>query len=199
MTKARKPAPVAEPCEKPREKAKLLRFADFRDRIESLVKAGQLAVADIARAVGAPRSTVQHWINANWPAYRRKKGRPSSKAPDRFVPLEVIPPGGQEKKDQVEAGPVPTTAEMIEDGKRALALDMAAGFAGPGMAVRAQVLKILVDVHKAEKADQIPDNLRAFTVYLPAITEIYRDGEDQPERPALPAPPPEGEDDGRPS
>lgn len=185
---------MAKPREKPRKKTTPFRFEDYRSRIEPLVKAGQLSIAAIAEAVGIGKSTAIKWVSRHWPAYRRRKGRPPAKATDRFVPLEVIPPGGEEKKEP--EGPPPTTAEMIENGKRALAADMAAGLAGPGMAVRAQVLKILVDVHKAEKADQIPDNLREFTVYLPAITEIYRDGEDQPERPALPAPP-EVVDDGR--
>jgi hypothetical protein len=87
-----------------------------------------------------------------------------------------------EEEDEEPVGPAPTTTEMIATCKRALAEEMRDDqwqFAIP----KAQVLRVLTDVLKLEKADEVPDNVRTFTVFVPTIAETYRD-----DAPALPAP-----------
>lgn len=177
-----KRAPAAKPREVP-PKTSARKFSDYRDRIESLVKAGKLSVSDIARAVGAPMSTVADWIKAHWPAYRRRNGRPPGKAQDRFAPVtEVIPPGGEEQAPP--EGPVPETGAIIDTLKRRIADALAGrGFGLNSLPFLAPTLRVMIDAKKAEDADKPPENLRRFTVYLPQVVEVYRD-----DVPALPAP-----------
>lgn len=151
-----------------------VKFEDFRERVEPLVIKGTMPLTDIAKAVGVSLRTLAKWVKKHWPNHARAHGRPP--ASKNAVAAVFSAPKEEEQEPGLFSGPVPSTEQMVDDLKRVLAAEIRSGFAGPGMAVHAQTLRVLSDVLERERANEPDQDQKAYVTWYPQTVERYRDG-----------------------